>query len=407
MRKTTSYIYILLLLLCISVPATAQIRGAGSGTFGFLALPTSARTMMLGGSNVSDRDGDLGLGMLNPALLDAHTHQLIQLNFSYLTQGTMFGSVLYGHTFAEHNHIAAGIHYLDYGKMPYADEYGHLTGGTFSAQDVLINIMYARDLGQMFSLGVSVKPVLSHMESYTSFALGADIGAHFQLPDSSLQIGVSLQNIGWQLKGFYSEEGGQHREMLPLNLQLGISYQMPKTPIRIGMTLHNLQSPKLGYDYTNPYTSPLTGEKEKTDIKVADMIFRHTIFYLDIEPRSRKYYISLSYNHRRRAELTITDQRSLAGFAIGGGVRIKGIQLGIATSQLTRQNFSVMASVGLDINGLMDLDREVKQQKATPKTVLTDEQKEAERQRKAEQKAQRKAEREARQDEISKKLMGL
>lgn len=367
-RNVSHSILLVVFISLMAVSAHAQYAGSGSSVFTFMDLPVSARLNSLGGTNVSIRDGELSMAMCNPALLGAMTDKVLQLNFSYYLPGTMFGSVLYGHNFGRSkiekpfagtgepdkpNYFAVGIHYLDYGRMSYTDDRGNLTGGTFTAKDILIDLMYARQLGEMFSVGVTLKPVYSIYESYSSFALGADVGAHFQLRDSTLQIGLALQNIGWQLKGFYSEEGGQKTEMLPLNLQLGLNYRFKHAPIRLSMTIHNMQQWNLGYEHTNVGISELTGEQESTDIKWYDMMFRHTIFAVDIVPKSERFYLTLSYNHRRRAELNLADQRSLAGFAIGAGVRIYKFRLAFAMSQATKSNFSYQVGLSLDINSML------------------------------------------------------
>ncbi|MCQ2346963.1 MAG: type IX secretion system protein PorQ [Paludibacteraceae bacterium] len=367
-RHWQIYGLVLAIIGVVATPVRAQYVGSGSSVFTFMDLPVSARLNSLGGTNVSIRDGELSMAMCNPALLGAMTDKVLQLNFSYYLPGTMFGSVLYGHNFGRSkierplsgigepdkpNYFAVGIHYLDYGRMSYADDRGNLTGGTFTAKDILIDLMYARQLGEMFSIGATLKPVYSIYESYSSFALGADVGAHFQLRDSTLQIGLALQNIGWQLKGFYSEEGGQKTEMLPLNLQLGLNYRFKHAPIRLSMTIHNMQQWNLGYEHTNVGISELTGEQESTDIKWYDMMFRHTIFAVDIVPKSERFYLTLSYNHRRRAELNLADQRSLAGFAIGAGVRIYKFRLAFAMSQATKSNFSYQVGLSLDINSML------------------------------------------------------
>ena len=347
--------------LVVANAVQAQYLGSGTSAFAFLDLPVSARMNALGGANVSVRDGELAMAMNNPALLGDLTDKVLQLNYAYYLPGMMFGSALYGHNFGRSkiekpalndepdkpNYFAVGIHYLDYGKMKYADSEGNLTGGTFGARDVVINAMYARQLGPHFTVGVTLKPVMSFYESYSAFALGADVGAHFQLKDSTFQLGLCLQNIGWQLKGFYSDEGGQVREMLPLNLQLGLNYRFKHAPIRLGMTIHNIQQWNLGYERTN-----LTAA-ELENIGWADMLFRHTIFFLDIVPKSERFYLTLSYNHRRRAEMNLTDQRSLAGFAIGAGVRIYKFRLGFAFTQATKSNYTYQVSLALDINSLL------------------------------------------------------
>lgn len=361
--------YIVFLLLCaLTGSVYAQVSSAGRSVFSFMSLPTSSRLNALGGSNVSLSDGDVSMAMCNPALLHTTTHQVLQLNFSYYLPGTMFGSVLYGHNFAEApslvskeisdkpekpNYFAVGVHYLDYGHMQYADENGNLTGGSFGARDILIDIMYARQLHPCWKVGVTLKPVYSMYEAYSSFAIGADIGAHYATRDSTFQMGLVLQNIGWQLKGFYSEEGGSNHEMLPLNLQLGLTYKIKHAPLRFHMQLHNLQTWYLNYEWTSLDKSPTTGDIIPHDVKWYDMLFRHTIFSIEIVPKSERFYIALSYNHRRRAELNLIDQRSLAGFSLGAGVRIKQARLGFAMSQLTKSNFSYQVGLSLDINSLL------------------------------------------------------
>jgi hypothetical protein len=89
------------------------------------------------------------------------------------------------------------------------------------------------------------------------------------------------------------------------------------------------------------------------DVKWYDMLFRHTIFTLEVIPKSERFYIAFSYNHRRRAELQLIDQRSLAGFALGLGVRIMQARIDFAISQVTKANFSYQAGLTLDINSLL------------------------------------------------------
>ena len=357
----------------MSMPCTAQVSTAGRSVFSFMGLPVSARVHALGGSNVSLSNGDVSMGMCNPALLHNETHMVLQMNFCYYLPGTMFASALYGHNFGEAkglrkddsegmqeeggkpekpNYFAVGFHYLDHGNIPYADEQGNLTGGSFGARDILIDVMYARQLHPSWKVGVSLKPVYSIYEHYTSFAIGADIGAHFQTKDSTFQMGLVLQNIGWQLKRFY-EDGGRPTEMLPLNLQLGLTYRVKHAPLRFHLQIHNIQTWHLNYEWTSLDKSATTGDIVSHNVKWYDMLFRHTIWCIEVVPKSEKFYIAFSYNHRRRAELNLSDQKSLAGFALGAGVKIKQARLNLAVSQLTKSNFSVQGGLTLDINSLL------------------------------------------------------
>jgi hypothetical protein len=332
------YFYILLTLFVAILPVSAQIKGAGSSVFHFLNLPASARLNALGGENVSISDDDISMAFMNPALLTAHTDKVLQLNYAYYLAGTMFGSVMYGHNYKE-NYFAAGIHYLDYGQMAYADEFGNLLGTTFTAKDICVNLMYARQLGPQFRVGATLKPIFSVYEQYNSFALGADIGGHFQTEDSTFQMGLALRNIGWQLKSFYEEDYGQHTEMLPLNLELGLNYRLAHAPLRFSLTIHNMQH----------WNIAPAGE----EVKWFDMLFRHTIWAVDIVPRSEKFYLTVSYNHRRQAEMNITNVRSMAGLGLGLGMKIYKFRLGFAMSQYTKSNFTYQVSLSTDINSFL------------------------------------------------------
>ena len=337
MKQRIIYI-ILLAIIAATLPLQAQIGGAGSSVFHFLNLPASSRLNSLGGENVSLADNDISMAFINPALLTPGTDKVLQLNYAYYLAGTMFGSVMYGHNYKE-NYFAAGIHYLDYGEMEYADGMGNLLGGTFTAKDICVNLMYARQLGPQFRIGATVKPIFSVYERYTSVALGADVGGYFQTKDSLFQMGLALRNIGWQLKTFYEDDFGQHTEMLPLNLELGLSYRLKHAPIRLSLTMHNLQR----WDI-----APMESE-----VKWYDMLFRHTIWAVDIVPRSERYYITVSYNHRRQAEMNLTNIKSLAGISLGAGVKIYKFRLGFAISQYTKSNFTYQVSLSTDINSFL------------------------------------------------------
>lgn len=328
----------MLFCLVASLSVQAQIKGSGSSVFHFLSLPASSRLNALGGENVAIADDDISMAFINPALLTANTDKVLQLNYAYYLAGTMFGSAMYGHNYQD-NYFGAAIHYLDYGQMQYADEFGNLLGTTFTAKDICLNLMYARQLGPMFRVGATIKPIFSVYEAYTSFALGADVGGHFQTADSTFQMGLALRNIGWQLKSFYEDDFGQHTEMLPLNLELGLAYRLAHAPLRFSLTIHNLQR----WDIA----------PASADIKWYDMMFRHTIWAVDILPKSEKFYLTLSYNHRRQAEMNITDIKSLAGFALGAGVKIYKFRLGFALSQYTKSNFTYQVSLSTDINSFL------------------------------------------------------
>ena len=119
------------------------------------------------------------------------------------------------------------------------------------------------------------------------------------------------------------------------------------------MQAHNLQTWYLNYEWTGLDKNATTGDIIPHDVKWYDMLFRHTIWTADAVDKRERFYIAFSYKHRRRAELNLADQRSLAGFALGLGVRIKQVHLDFAISQMTKSNFSYQVGLTLDINSLL------------------------------------------------------
>jgi hypothetical protein len=118
-----------------------------------------------------------------------------------------------------------------------------------------------------------------------------------------------------------------------------LSYRLAHAPLRFSLTAHNLQRWNI---------APAGHE-----VKWYDMLFRHTIWAIDIVPKSEKFYLTVSYNHRRQTEMNLTGVRSLAGFAFGAGVKIYKFRLGFAMSQYTKSNFTYQVSLSTDINSFL------------------------------------------------------
>jgi hypothetical protein len=87
-----------------------------------------------------------------------------------------------------------------------------------------------------------------------------------------------------------------------------------------------------------------------TDVAWYDMLFRHTIWSLDIVPKKERFYLTVSYNHRRQAEMAVSNIRSMAGLSFGAGLRLYKFRIGFSMSQYTVSNFTYQVSLSTDIN---------------------------------------------------------
>ncbi len=334
-------------ILCSLVAFVTLFAQAGNGVFQFLNLPVSSRLSALGGSNVAIRDNDLNFAFQNPALLTKQTHNMIALNFSAYLSDIMFGSVMYGHNYKD-NYFGAGVHYIDYGTFTAADEVGNITG-TFTAKDFSVNLVYARQLNDLLTVGATLKPIYSVYERYTSFAMALDLGANYQDESGLFSAGLVFRNMGAQLKGFYDDIDGQHREPLPFDIQLGGSVRLQHAPLRFSMTLNNLHRWDLSYQETNQPSTNFNEVGSSNAGQFFDMAFRHAIFAVDFLP-SKNMYITVSYNHRRRMEMAMENFKSVSGFAFGAGIKIHKFQVGFGVSQYQLGNYAYLFSISTSLS---------------------------------------------------------
>ena len=167
-------------LAAVTACATAFTAEAqyGRSVYNFLDIPTSARAFALGGTNVSVIDDDISLIDQNPALLGPEIDT--QLGFSYMMhmQTANFASVRYGMAAGERGAWAAGIRYLNYGSITQTEPDGSVSG-SFTPQDIVFEGTYSHDFTDRLRGGMNLKMIYSNYESYSAFAVAADIGVNY------------------------------------------------------------------------------------------------------------------------------------------------------------------------------------------------------------------------------------
>ncbi len=223
---------------------------AGRGVYQFLDLPVSSRLAAMGGTNVSLNDNDLNFAFQNPSLLTSEMSNIVGLNMANYLADIQFGSAIYSRSFGCNNNLAVGVQFVDYGLFKEATELNEIIG-EFTAKDYALNIIYSRLITDNISVGATLKPVYSVMEHYTSLGMALDAGVNYESKSKLFSAGLVLRNMGAQLKGYYSDEYGQHFEPLPFDIQMGLSKKLEHAPLRLSVTLHNLQHWDLSYQSTN------------------------------------------------------------------------------------------------------------------------------------------------------------
>ena len=300
---------ILIISLWFIIPVHSVSQTGGDNIYEFLNLTHSGRISSLGGSNVSLTGINLNFAWNNPALLDAEMDKSLALDYSNYFAGINYGLAMYSRSMQKKGNIAGGLTYLNYGSFAEADPSGNITG-SFSASETAFSFIYSHVLDSMFSVGINFKPVISHLEKYTSLGLAFDIGASWHNTGNLLSAGLVIRNIGYQITTY----AGEARGKLPIELLAGVSARLAHAPFRFSLTLRHLEKYDLTYNYVPTDEESVSGTSD-----FFENMMRHVIIGAEIIPH-KNFYISFGYNHQRRSELQTDLKVGGTGFTWGFGV---------------------------------------------------------------------------------------
>jgi hypothetical protein len=167
-----------------------------------------------------------------------------------------------------------------------------------------------------------MKFINSAFDTYNSWGLAWDAGITYQIPARRIAMALVMRNAGFQADPY-----SDFREPLPFELQFGFSNRFEHMPLRWQITLEQLETFELRYRDPNQFTlNQFTGEVEENFPSIWSNLLRHVVIGLEFAP-SESFNIQFGYNFRRRAELNLATRRTVAGFSVGGGIKIYKIYL--------------------------------------------------------------------------------
>lgn len=309
-------LFIALLISYMTLPGICQT--GGDNVYEFLNLTHSAYVSAIGGGNVSVFSNDINLAGHNPGLLNSEMDKSLAIDYVNYFAGINYGMAMYGRSFEGIGNFGTGITYLNYGSFTEADEAGNITG-SFTASEYAFSILYSRAIDTLFHIGVAIKPVLSHLEKYTSFGLALDIGASYHSRDNLFSAGIAIKNIGSELTTYAGEE----KLPLPFEIQAGVSQKLAHAPFRLSLTLRHLEKFDLTYQYYTPQSATDTPPE---DPGFGENLLRHMIFGLELVPH-KNFYLAGGYNYQRRSELRVDSRGSSVGFSWGFGIKTSFIDI--------------------------------------------------------------------------------
>ncbi len=322
MNDSRFALFLFSLLMANSPILFGQTTG-GKHVFEFLNLSPSARITGLGGYLITVQDDDVNLAAVNPAALNPEMDGQLSFSHNFMPAGISGGYAGFGYCAAPwETSFHGGIQYLSYGKFDATNEAGQIEG-EFKAADYAITLGAARQLYERVTVGANLKFITSQLESYNSTGIAGDLAAMFRDTASQINVSLVLRNIGAQLSTYASG----NRESLPFEMQLGLSKRLRHLPFRFSVVYRYLDRWNVLYDDPASAETTLFGEEiSKNDF--VDNLARHFIFSGEFLLGNKdNFRIQLAYNHLQHQELSVRELRSLTGFSMGFGMKIKRFRI--------------------------------------------------------------------------------
>lgn len=304
---------LLLALLCI-VGAKAQ---ESQTDYNFLRLPASAHVAALGGDNITISDDDPTLMFHNPALITGVSDKSINLNYMTYMAGTNVASASFVKAYKERATWGVSAQYMDYGSIREFTSSQEETG-SFHPKDIALSGSFAYLLGGKWAGGVTAKFITSNIASYTSIAVGIDLGINYFDEDKGLSLSAVARNLGGQVKAYDDDF-----ERIPLDLQVGVSKKLGHSPLRLSLTMTGLNDWDLSF--------------KNHFVVGADVLLSETI------------YLAAGYNFRRVSDMKISDGEGSsshgAGLSFGGGLQLERFKLQVAYAKYHVSSTSLVFNV--------------------------------------------------------------
>ncbi len=333
--------FITILVFSFFQQVSSQTLG-GNAVFNFLRLPNTPQLTALGGVNVSQVSGDVGLAYNNPALLNAGMHSQLNAVFNGFYSGISVYHLSMGYRSEKlKTNFLWGLNYFSYGSTAETDASGNILGN-FRPTDWVMQVSASRDYLQKWNYGGTLKFISSNYGQYSSNGIAMDMGVLYHDTANLFSASILAKNMGVQLKKYEGTEADD----LPFDLQIGISKRLEKAPLGFSLTGQRIHRFNIRYDDTlfnseNGY--PNAADKKFSMGKLIDhLVLGATIYFGD------RVEFNAGYNFLRRRELNIgREGNGLNGFSLGAGVMLGKIQVRYARSHY--QGNSAYNQFGLNL----------------------------------------------------------
>jgi hypothetical protein len=286
--------------------------------YSFLRLPVSAHAAALGGDNITMQDDDPTVIFHNPSLISNVTDKTLNLNMMTYMEGAVTASASFVKAYKERATWGVSAQFMSYGSIKETTVSNEQTG-TFSPKDIAIAGTFAYMLSNKITGGITARFISSTIGSYSSAAVGVDLGVNYYHEDKGWSVSAVAKNLGGQIKAYHDDF-----EPIPLDLQLGVSKRFSGLPITAHATLSRLNNWDQGFG-------------------------KHLAIGADLN-LSSQVYLAIGYNFRRNEEMKLnrdSDDESShgAGLSLGAGLQLERFKLQVGYAKYHVSAYSLLVNV--------------------------------------------------------------
>lgn len=217
----------LLLILLVFVSLNALHEDAGTTGFAFFKVRYSARAAAMAEA-FTGVTGDADLAFYNPAgLINLEKRQIKTTYLNYL-EDFKGGSFVYAAKYSSKTAYTVFAQYLtssDIEKTVINSDNSWQKKGSYTAGNMLFGVAFAHKLNETIDFGITAKYLNDEIDENKASAIAADISVNHLTANKKLRLGVSVQNLGKQIKYYTNSE---YDEKLPTTLNAGFAYQANK-----------------------------------------------------------------------------------------------------------------------------------------------------------------------------------
>ncbi|PKP36328.1 MAG: hypothetical protein CVT98_08235 [Bacteroidetes bacterium HGW-Bacteroidetes-15] len=339
--------FFLLICFAFAFVSSTFAQVGGQGVYSFLNLTITPRSAALGSKVVALDESDPGVVLNNPSHLTSDLHNQLALSYVSYFADIKYGFVSYTKHYEGVGTFGIGLQHVGYGDFIEANSAGVITG-SFNGYDMAFNLIYSRTFDSLFTVGINLKPIYSHLEQYNSFGVAADIGITYISREHLFAAGLTARNIGTMLKPYTPETW----ERLPFELIAGVSQKLKHAPFRFVVTFQQMQTTSLHYQRPKQNIT-FYGEEEEVSVSAFERIggefVSHLILGVEFVP-VKNFYIRGGYNFQRRNELKIEERASTVGFSWGLGTKINKFHINYSRATYHLVGASNHFSISTDLD---------------------------------------------------------